>query len=339
MKRIEYIDALRGFTMILVVFAHVETFALSIEPNSTFLSALFISFRMPLFFFISGYISQKRSCINNLREWSASVGKKNKVQLLPTLFLGTIYTYFYLHINFYEFITDSAKLGYWFTVCLLLMFIVLYSINILIKNLNKPQKIVVLAIISMLLYALQTVFNNGDRLTMLGNIFCLHRFFMYFHFFVLGHIAAMCKDSFNRFLNNQYIITSAILVFTVLFYISINYNYIRWCYLISFPLLGYAGIIVVYNYFKVHQDSFSSNKRIGRILQYIGKRTLDIYLLHYFFLPQVPQLKLFLSNPANTVIELSVCMVLSLMIVCICLIVSNILRTSPVLAKYLFGVK
>ena len=47
--RIEYIDALRGFTMILVVFAHVETYMLEIEPNSTFVSSLFISL---LFYFI-----------------------------------------------------------------------------------------------------------------------------------------------------------------------------------------------------------------------------------------------------------------------------------------------
>ena len=58
-NRLQYIDALRGFTMILVVFAHVETYMLSIDPNTTFISSLFISFRMPLFFFISGYIAFK----------------------------------------------------------------------------------------------------------------------------------------------------------------------------------------------------------------------------------------------------------------------------------------
>ena len=41
-NRIEYIDALRGFTMILVVFAHVETFMFSIDPGETFISSLFI---------------------------------------------------------------------------------------------------------------------------------------------------------------------------------------------------------------------------------------------------------------------------------------------------------
>lgn len=54
-KRIEYIDALRGFTMILVVFSHVEMTSLGFE-TPTFLNSMFMSFRMPLFFFISGFI-------------------------------------------------------------------------------------------------------------------------------------------------------------------------------------------------------------------------------------------------------------------------------------------
>lgn len=58
-KRIKYIDALRGFTMILVVFAHIEAFSMFGMQHTTFLGSIFQSFRMPLFFFISGYIAFK----------------------------------------------------------------------------------------------------------------------------------------------------------------------------------------------------------------------------------------------------------------------------------------
>jgi fucose 4-O-acetylase-like acetyltransferase len=56
-ERIQYIDALRGFTMLLVVFAHVETFSFQYMENATFLGEFFKLFRMPLFFFISGFIT------------------------------------------------------------------------------------------------------------------------------------------------------------------------------------------------------------------------------------------------------------------------------------------
>lgn len=53
-KRLEYIDALRGFTMILVVFAHIINYGYHItdakaETMDTF-NNLFIRFRMPIIF-------------------------------------------------------------------------------------------------------------------------------------------------------------------------------------------------------------------------------------------------------------------------------------------------
>lgn len=66
-KRLEYIDALRGFTMILVVFAHIINYGYHItdakaETMDTF-NNLFIRFRMPLFFFISGFVLYKQERI------------------------------------------------------------------------------------------------------------------------------------------------------------------------------------------------------------------------------------------------------------------------------------
>ncbi|MEE1272102.1 MAG: hypothetical protein UHM19_04845 [Bacteroidales bacterium] len=104
-------------------------------------------------------------------------------------------------------------------------------------------------------------------------------------------------------------------------------------------LIGFAGLLIVYNTFRVYKDSFSSDKKIGRMLQYIGKRTLEIYLLHYFFLPTLPALGNMLSKSNNFVLELVVGLFISLLVIAVCLVVSNILRTNPILAKYLFGVK
>ena len=108
-KRIEYIDALRGFTMILVVFAHVETFVLKIEPNSTLISELFLSFRMPLFFFISGFISFKKNAIWDKEFLFENLFKKAKIQLIPTFFFGLLYTYLFSLGNWRDFIYNYYK--------------------------------------------------------------------------------------------------------------------------------------------------------------------------------------------------------------------------------------
>ena len=55
-NRIEYIDAMRGFTMILVVYAHVVFFSFGIDSSYPSFNQFFMLMRMPLFFFISGFI-------------------------------------------------------------------------------------------------------------------------------------------------------------------------------------------------------------------------------------------------------------------------------------------
>lgn len=59
MERIRYIDALRGFTMLLVVFGHVMMFTFGIGGYNSVIGSFFLTFRMPMFFFISGYIAYK----------------------------------------------------------------------------------------------------------------------------------------------------------------------------------------------------------------------------------------------------------------------------------------
>ena len=78
---------------------------------------------------------------------------------------------------------------------------------------------------------------------------------------------------------------------------------------------------------------------LSKPLQYVGTRTLDIYLLHYFFLPRfllsyADQLQAFNSS----VVELVVILCISLLVLGVTLLASYIIRLSPFLGHYLFGV-
>ena len=56
-QRIEYIDAMRGVTMLLVVMAHVSMFCLGLYGYNGFsFNKMLSEFRMPLFFFVSGFV-------------------------------------------------------------------------------------------------------------------------------------------------------------------------------------------------------------------------------------------------------------------------------------------
>lgn len=56
-KRLEFIDAMRGFTMLLVVYSHVLIFGYhQNEITHVSFNQALSTFRMPLFFFISGFV-------------------------------------------------------------------------------------------------------------------------------------------------------------------------------------------------------------------------------------------------------------------------------------------
>ncbi len=101
MPRIEYIDAMRGFTMILVVFSHVckLTFATDSETNN-----IFILFRMPLFFFISGLMSYS---IYTKQLMKKRIRNRILCQLLPTIIVAAIFCATF-SIPFRTIITDNC---------------------------------------------------------------------------------------------------------------------------------------------------------------------------------------------------------------------------------------
>lgn len=350
-KRIEYIDALRGFTMILVVFSHVEMTSLGITPP-TFLNSMFMLFRMPLFFFISGFIAYKAGGEWNWGKWCSMSKKKMLVQLVPTFIFGLIYAYAYFNSDFMGFVTHNGKLGYWFTIALLEIFLIVYTANTLLYSSNektfRKRMVVALILLSGGLFIAKFVLKVVPALNEIGNIFTLHHTFNYFQYFAFGYICSMNKELFNKVIDNRFVVTGLLLLFAAGFYVKQCYigNFVGegidvWKLLDTFAelILGYLGLVIVYNTMRVYQGSFTSDTKIGASLQYIGKRTLDIYMLHYFLLPNLLLVSGFIQTWNNVVLELFVSVVVSLLVICVCLLISNILRTSPILAEYLFGVK
>ena len=349
-QRIEYIDALRGFTMVLVVFAHVETFMLSIDPGTTFISSLFLSFRMPLFFFISGYLVFKEGKQWTFKVWKHSVQNKIRVQIIPTAFFGLLYTYLFSLGNCIDFISNYHKFGYWFTICLLGMLIIIYTINwlscVLVKR-SSPSKIMmtlILITVSIMLFLFKFIYDKNPEIAIVTNYFCFHQICVYFPFFAFGYIASQYKVMFAEFLDNELIQACVYLSFGVVFYLKTTLNdddYGVSMMLLLYRsvqdvILGVLGICVVYNFFRKNSSWFSSKTMLGKQLQRIGSRTLDVYMLHYFFLTKISFLQNWVSR-GNIICELFCVGIISVIITYCTLFVSDILRTSRFVSVYLFG--
>ncbi|EUJ29371.1 acyltransferase [Listeria cornellensis FSL F6-0969] len=87
LKRLHWIDNLRGFGMILVVWGHMNI------PIA--LETIIYSFHMPLFFFISGYLYKKNN--NSFKE---VVKKKATVLLIPYFFFrDTVFAFWHCPLD------------------------------------------------------------------------------------------------------------------------------------------------------------------------------------------------------------------------------------------------
>ena len=109
----------------------------------------------------------------------------------------------------------------------------------------------------------------------------------------------------------------------------------------AYMISGIVSTMLVYTFFRKSEHLFSKDRWFGKSLQFIGRRTLDIYLIHYFFLPYhcLQDFGAKLIQYDNKAMEVVVIFTLALCVLAISLIASSIIRLNPFLAHYLFGVK
>ena len=125
--RLEWLDALRGFTMIMVVAYHVAQMGFGESWRNSSSMPFLVLFRMPLFFFVSGFLAYRASQVWNIQNFGALLWKKIKVQTIPTV----VFFFFAMAVLYKDFwpavekgFHSPFKGGYWFTIALLWMFVI-----------------------------------------------------------------------------------------------------------------------------------------------------------------------------------------------------------------------
>lgn len=134
-KRLNYIDQLKGFAILLVVAGHVLEFCLY-PGKSSFLHDVIYSFHMPLFAFLSGLVFTSLSA-------KRQVGKKLQKQsyrlLVPFLTMGMIYAYTIRRNE--GFLLQPYKLGLWYLLFLWQCYIITNIYNVFLLPYVKGKRI------------------------------------------------------------------------------------------------------------------------------------------------------------------------------------------------------
>jgi fucose 4-O-acetylase-like acetyltransferase len=382
-KRIGYIDAMRGFTMILVVYSHVCNFCLG-DRNMAFNDVLFL-FRLPCFFFISGWLFQgtwgrvtqgtvprvnsvadNTGTVPHVTVWSI-IKHKFMVQIVPTL----IFLFFLSPPPAYFHQFGAFKGGYWFTFALFYFFVIYMLMSWSFRHRQGRRSDIIMLLLTLAIsmsaywydinyHRLQLSFAmpHSQRENFHLSIFTFQLVadtlgllsfvvWRYYLFFFLGTLARKYFPQFLKLTSNGKIMALIVICFLVISQIPQSDIFLREYF--KFSIGGILGMTMIFALFRyLYTSSLSSFSHYtsaiihptSAFLKFVGTRTLDIYLLHYFFLPEflLPHATPLLATIPSILLPLII-LLAALVVVFLCLATSYLLRLSPFLGRYLFGAK
>lgn len=335
-SRLQWVDAMRGFSMLVVVFGHV-LLHMGIGGYDSFLSSVLLTFRMPLFFFVSGFFSYRLLSWWDKDKVKDILTRKVQAQIICTL----------AFLSVYQMVIGGGKIGlaegfggYWFTIVLFQMYLIYLVFVGISKAISRDIVIVSLIFVSVIFLAVLIVYN---RSAWIWNFLCWENLTKYTQFFVLGIICSKYRDRFFKLLENNIFVTlmiSSWIIFMILWYNDGFQN--------TFPIIysfihdiavRYVALMTVVIIFFSNKKFYNNNSRVSRCIIFIGQRTLDIYMIHYFLLPNMYVLKEYFNSGNTIIFQILIGGGITIAIVAVCLLISSILRKSKTLAIWLFGVK
>lgn len=325
--RINYLDAIKCLGILLVIEGHVRLFGMGMETYDTLSGLMLYSFNMPLFFFVSGFLAYK--AVFTVGDTLKKTWQKFLFLIIPAL-VFYVFRSLLEHENPLNALTLGVG-GYWFTITLWECFVIYYAISLLFKDKLRDIALVVVAFAGI---AFLSVFGDyGPKLL------DLNRLTKYFQFFVVGVLAMKYKDQYERIIHCDWLKAASIVFFFALLF-TINYG--LWpspvFHLLRDIVLRYLGTFIIVSWFVCNSERFNSNTKLNNVIMDIGKKSLPIYLLQYFFLPDFTKYIPSIAELDGFTIHL-ISFISALVILIVCYVFITILSNSKIIKKYVLGMK
>lgn len=318
-NRILYIDALKGLAIILVVWGHIAEKSMGIE-NMPF-NWMYGSFHMPLFIFLSGLFAYKGMDRISWKYIWHFLQKKAARILLPFIVVGGFYSILVEH-SFTAVLTGESG-GYWFLPALFYCMVLGLFQRCLAVRWGGRIKDLIFFILAWGIASLVWK-------TKIPVPYWLAALKMY-PYFMAGHYFAQYRLLSNGCLKKQCVQTVAILFYILTMAVSIKTNF----HFVS--LTGIFAIVILLNLFAIHSEV------LPKWLSVVGKYSLEIYVLHWFFLPKMQDWGKYLLDQTsfneNLILIAMVCSLVSSFIIAFCMIVAKVVKQSFMLDYLCFGVK
>lgn len=329
-QRKEWIDCMRGITMLLVIITHCEFYLTS--GHSSF-SDFCVVFRMPLFFFISGYFAySQRLKFSAPGKVIEPIRRRLLGVIVPTMVFCALFSILLISIentSISDILHDKYKGGYWFTLVSFEIFIICIPL-VFIANVNSIKRsIKILVFLSvMILFAYLRDYIVADwRNHPFVEVMSLEFTFEYLPYFALGILTRINE----KFLTDSLARWWTIIALAAIYIIASSYAPQLKFGTQDMRFLPFISIILIciFLIFYKLRNLFNRSNHVGQALSHIGRNTLQIYLMHYFIvifftIGSIQIIFDWKSLNLDHVFPITVCV--SLLIIAICLGVDKLLK-------------
>lgn len=326
-ERIQIFDILKGFAIYLVVVGHVLVFGMGLGGDFGLFRLIGLT-HMPLFFFISGWFTFK--AIDG-RLAGPRIGRRFMQLIVPMFVVGSVY---YLRMpssgiplpvgySYAGMWMSNLKYGYWFCITLFMIFLVYSVLCPVYRRIGLGKSGVIFSIgvfVVMLLLAKVLPPSISDALT-------LRLTAIYYVSFMAGVISRRHSKGFMRLLDNNVAMTVCIIVLAcsaVLMMLGAAESLVV-------PVYHVALAPLAMKVFRPLGDN--PGLRASRVLSYLGRNSLGIYLVHYLFIFPLPWI-----FPSSAIVPVAAvaCTAAALIVACACIVI-EIVRPSSTLSRLLTG--
>lgn len=269
-ERIQYIDMAKGFAMITIVMHHLVQSNLEGDAVSTIIFFNH-SFHTRLFFFLSGMVVALSGA--NFSRWKDTWNfgmKKTKTLLLPFVVWSVIIMpYIYERSSIHDFfqIVIAPFIppynNYWFLLYLFVMQMLFMGIKMIASRLSAFVR------------------NDFWRELLVAVPFSLLLFpiYEYVLIFLLGYFFFRYG---KKILFSDILMAVSVCFFIVLFTCYREYGEQNMS-LLSRLFMGLSAIVTVVGFMRKLEMPCDARHRISEWLCFIGRHSLEIYLLHFYF--------------------------------------------------------
>ena len=311
--------------MVMVVIGHLLPWTFGV--NNSIILTLFATIELPIFFYIAGFFSSNKKSECSLSTGFKVILKSFVRYIIPMLTVGFLAQL----MTDYPFMDSLLYRGggrYWFLYTLFLIVVIGTICNLVIRFINSANKFLICIVYGLPYLVLLVIKYIGVNIP---SLFPLSSILVYYPFYILGVLAVRIEAIHTILLESKLVLSMSMIgVMFGTWWLSSSSN------LLISQFVALCAIVLFLQIFANLCKSFLDNKVLS-LLTRIGKSTLSIYLLHYFFIFDMKWMEPYLTTSNPVALQLCVSMVAALVIISICMALEWILNRTQITSFLFLG--